>query len=71
MKKLLLVPVFCASLAACTPSSDYEDLRQWMNDASKDLKGKVQPIPEVKSYEPVAYDAGNLVDPFRSSRTIP
>jgi type IV pilus assembly protein PilP len=70
MKKLL-VAVFCTSLAACTPSSDHEDLRQWMNDASKGLKGKVQPIPEVKSYEPVAYDARNLVDPFRSSRTIP
>jgi type IV pilus assembly protein PilP len=42
-----------------------------MNDASKGLKGRVSPLPEVKDYEPVAYDAGNLVDPFRVSRVIP
>ena len=42
-----------------------------MAEASRGLKGKVQPLPQVKIYEPVAYDAGNLVDPFRSSRVIP
>jgi type IV pilus assembly protein PilP len=42
-----------------------------MEDASKGLKGKVTPLPEVKPYEPVAYDAGNVIDPFKVSRVIP
>jgi type IV pilus assembly protein PilP len=50
---------------------DHEDLRQWMEEASRGLKGKIQPLPEVRSYEPVAYDIANLVDPFQSSRAIP
>jgi type IV pilus assembly protein PilP len=70
MKKFLIL-VCCASLTACMTGSDHEDLRQWMAEASKNLKGKAQPLPEVKPYEPVAYDTANLVDPFRSSRAIP
>jgi type IV pilus assembly protein PilP len=70
MKKFLILAC-CVSLSACMGGSDHEDLRQWMNEASRDLKGKIQPLPEVRSYEPVAYDTGNLVDPFQSSRVIP
>jgi type IV pilus assembly protein PilP len=70
MKKFLLL-VACASLSACMTGSDHEDLRQWMNEASRNLKGKIQPLPEVRSYEPVAYDTANLIDPFQSSRAIP
>ena len=32
---------------------------------TKDLRGKVDPLPEVKPYEPVPYTADELVDPFR------
>lgn len=54
-------------LVACS-GGDNEDLRQWMNGVAKDIKGKVPPLPQVKPYEPLAYDVGNLVDPFRSSK---
>jgi type IV pilus assembly protein PilP len=42
-----------------------------MSNASRGLKGKVAPLPQVKFYEPFAYDAGNLVDPFKLSRVVP
>jgi type IV pilus assembly protein PilP len=42
-----------------------------MDDASKNLRGKVTQLPEVKPYESVPYDVGNLVDPFKPSRVIP
>ncbi|MDR0576616.1 MAG: pilus assembly protein PilP [Candidatus Accumulibacter sp.] len=71
MKRFLLIPVCCALLTACTTDGDYEDLRQWMSEASRNLKGKVPSLPEVKPYEPVAYDVENLVDPFKSTRVIP
>lgn len=69
MKK---IAVALASLAlfACS-GSDHEDLRKWMNEASKDINGKIPPLPEVKPYEPVPYDAGNLIDPFKPSKIEP
>jgi type IV pilus assembly protein PilP len=70
MKRLLLL-VCCACLSACSGESSHDDLIQWMTEASRDLKGKLPPLPQVKPYEPVAYDAGNLTDPFKSSRVIP
>jgi type IV pilus assembly protein PilP len=70
MKKLPILAC-CALLAACSTDSDHEDLRQWMSESSTNLKGKVPPLPQVRPYEPIAYDAGNLVDPFKSTRVIP
>ena len=60
----------CLVLGACV-SEENEDLRQWMNEASKDLKGGIPPLPEVKPYEPVPYDVGNLLDPFKPSKIGP
>jgi type IV pilus assembly protein PilP len=54
-------------LVACS-GGDNEDLRVWMNDAAKDIKGKIPPLPQVKPYEPVPYDVGNLMDPFKSAK---
>jgi type IV pilus assembly protein PilP len=64
------VALMCITLVACT-GGDNQDLRQWMNEAGKDIKGKIPPLPEVKPYEPVAYDAGNLLDPFKPAKIGP
>ena len=66
MKKLL-VGLIGVALVACS-GGENEDLRQWMNEATKDIKGKIPPLPSVKPYEPVPYDAGSLVDPFKPSK---
>ncbi len=63
----LLVVLASLVLAACS-GGDHEDLRRWMNDAGKDIRGKIPPLPEVKPYEPVAYDTGNLMDPFKPGK---
>jgi type IV pilus assembly protein PilP len=70
MKKFLIL-LSSILLVACSAGSDYADLEQWMNDASKNLRGKISPLPEVKPYESVAYDVERLVDPFKSSRVVP
>ncbi|MDX9707573.1 MAG: pilus assembly protein PilP [Azospira sp.] len=54
-------------LGACG-SGEQEELRQWMADESRNMRGKVPPLPEVKPYAPVPYDSAHLVDPFRSAR---
>jgi len=67
----LLVLAFLAVLLAGCGGGDHEDLRIWMKEASKDLKGRVPPLPEVKPYEPVTYDAASLMDPFKSAKLEP
>jgi len=57
-------------MLACS-GGDNQDLRQWMNEAGKEIKGKIPPLPEVKPYEPVPYDAGNLIDPFKPAKIGP
>ena len=57
-------------LAACA-GGDHQDLKQWMRDQAQDIKGKIPPLPEVKPYEAVAYDVGNLIDPFKPSKIGP
>jgi type IV pilus assembly protein PilP len=57
-------------LVACS-GGDHEDLRKWMNDASKDIKGAIPPLPEVNPYAAVPYDAGSLLDPFKPAKIEP
>ena len=46
-----------------------DDLDQYMANASNDIRVKIEPIPEVKPYTPVEYNAdGALHDPFKSRK---
>lgn len=65
-----LLPLVSLVLAGCFGDKN-EDLRQWMNAQSKGLRGQVPPLPEIKPFDTIAYEAGNLVDPFRSTRIEP
>lgn len=62
MKRLGLM-VLPLLLAACG-QREFGDLKQWMDDSTKAMHGKVEPLPEVKPYQPVIYNAFDLVDPF-------
>lgn len=64
---ILLVPL---ALTACG-GEEHQDLKQWMADSSKDMRGRVQPIPEIKAFPIVSYDAGDLVDPFSPAKIVP
>ena len=66
MRKVFIALTVLA-LVGCS-SSEHDDLRQWMDDASKNVRGRIPPLPQVKAYEPVPYDAGNLLDPFKPAK---
>ena len=66
MKKITVIAA-CLLLMGCF-GEENEDIRLWMKEASKDLKGKVPPLPEVKPYESVSYDMAGSTDPFDPSR---
>jgi type IV pilus assembly protein PilP len=57
----IFVVVF--TLTACGQRK-FGDIKQWMAENTKNLHGRVEPLPEVKPYEPVVYNAFDLVDPF-------
>jgi type IV pilus assembly protein PilP len=54
-------------LAGCG-GEQYGDLKQELNALTKDLRGRVDPLPQVKPYEPVPYKGEGEVDPFRPDR---
>ena len=68
--KLVSFALVCTVLAACG-GEEHEDLKQWMTAETKDLKGRVPPLPEIKPFPVVSYDAADLVDPFRPSKIEP
>jgi len=61
------VLVLPALLAGCG-EREFGDIKQWMDENSKTLHGKVEPLPEVKPYQPVVYNAFDLLDPFNASK---
>lgn len=54
----------CAALGGCG-SDEYQDLRQFVAESGNNLRGRVEPLPEMKPYEPFTYEAYDLQDPFR------
>jgi type IV pilus assembly protein PilP len=55
------------ALAGCG-GDEYGDLKEELNQLTKDLRGRVDPLPQVRPYEPVPYTAEGQVDPFRPER---
>lgn len=69
MRRWLMIAL-SGALAACS-GGDHEDLRQWMRESTKDLRGHIPPLPEVKPYEPVSYDGDGALDPFKPAKIEP
>jgi type IV pilus assembly protein PilP len=62
IRRLLLL-ASAALLASC--SSSHQDLRQWMAEQGKNAKGRLDPLPTIRQYEPFTYNAFDLPDPFK------
>lgn len=69
MKRIMLVAL-CGCLGACS-GGDHDDLKQWMAENTKDLRGHIPKLPEVKPYAPVPYEVEGALDPFRPSKIEP
>jgi type IV pilus assembly protein PilP len=62
----------CAGLllAGCGGES-HQDLRAWMAEQGKGVRGRLDPLPQLKPYEPFAYNAFDLPDPFKPRKIEP
>ena len=57
-------------VAGCGGQS-HQDLRNWMADQGKGVRGKLDPLPQIKPYEPFAYADFDLPDPFKPRKIEP
>ena len=60
----------CLLVAGCGGES-HQDLRAWMAQQGEGVKGKLEPLPQMKPYEPFAYNAFDLPDPFKPRKVEP
>lgn len=67
---LSLAACLALALAGCGGES-HQDLRAWMADQGKGARGRVDPLPQIKPYEPFAYNAFDLPDPFKPRKIEP
>ncbi|HEY6239209.1 MAG TPA: pilus assembly protein PilP [Burkholderiales bacterium] len=65
--KLTLVVALGLLLVACG-GEEFGDLKAELKDKTKDLRGRIDPLPVVKPYEPVPYTAFDQGDPFSSAK---
>jgi type IV pilus assembly protein PilP len=60
----LLTLLSTAMLVGCSSDTD-TDLRKWMDEQGANSRGKIDNPPQLKPYEPFAYNAFDLPDPFK------
>ena len=66
----LLALVSAGLLAGCGPRT-HQDLLDWMAAQGKGMRGHLDPIPQIKPYEPFAYNDFDLPDPFKPRKIEP
>jgi type IV pilus assembly protein PilP len=59
------IVTLCAILLGGCGSGEFEDLNRFVEESKRGLRGRVEPLPEIKQFEAFAYDAFDLPDPFR------
>ena len=59
MKKVLLSIVILGALAGCSSQENFEEISAWMKKEESSMKGKIEPLPEVKSYVNVPFKTNN------------
>lgn len=63
--RLIYVALAALLLAGCG-GEEYQDLRDFVKNSGADMRGKIEPPPEVKPYEYFAYNnETNLPNPFK------
>lgn len=67
----LSISVVCVCVLSGCSSGEPEDIKQWMAESSRGLRGRVQPLPELKPFPIVSYDASKELDPFSPARVEP
>ena len=71
MMRRLVLGLAIGSLVAACGGESHQDLHAWMAEQGKGVKGKLEPLPQMKPYEPFTYNAFDLSDPFKPRKIEP
>ncbi len=71
MKRALFVSIASVALVAACGGDSHQDLRNWMAEQGKGARGQLDPLPQIKPYEPFAYNDFDLPDPFKPRKIEP
>lgn len=67
----LIYPLLITTMLAGCGGEEFQDLQDFVKNAGADMRGKIPPPPEVKPYEPFAYDnEAGLPDPFKPRKPV-
>ncbi|AKH37418.1 MULTISPECIES: pilus assembly protein PilP [Nitrosomonas] len=58
------------SASACSEGT-YNDLEEFVNQSGEGLRGKVDPLPQIRPFAQFNYEAFNVSDPFNAQKNIP
>jgi type IV pilus assembly protein PilP len=58
----------CSLLLLGCAAEEHQDLRQWMREETKGMKGRVSPLPEITAFPVVAYETETLTPPFAAGK---
>ncbi|MCE9569298.1 MAG: pilus assembly protein PilP [Rhodocyclales bacterium] len=51
-------------------TEEHQDLRAWMREEAKSMKGRVAPLPEITAFPVVAYETETLTPPFAAGKIV-
>lgn len=66
MRRALIIAAALV-IGACG-EDQHQDLKEELKVLTKDMRGRVDPLPVVKPYEPVPYTANDLPEPFGAAK---
>jgi type IV pilus assembly protein PilP len=69
--RVAIVCVVASVLLGACGGESHQDLRTWMAEQGKNSKGRLEPLPQIKPYEPFTYNAYDLPDPFKPRKIEP
>jgi len=69
-RKILLIAGVCLGLTACGQNSSFEDLNAFVEEIRARPKGKIEPLPEFKTYQAFTYGAANRRSPFDAPQDV-
>ncbi len=64
----ILIPLFLLLMLAGCGQGEFNDLKAFVKNSGANLRGRVEPTPEVKPYEPFTYNDFELTDPFNPKK---